>query len=207
MSSTKPGLGKALLQPLQTPSRPPSRASQAPIQGQTRWETIVGLYAAILAVLEATHWPRKSERSVTSLIDVLKQVPTVPSPSQSETTSESADVNLDSLVSAIQNVKTKLDAAAERHGASTKSITYFHRSETCNQILNTCREEISAALTAYHSTANDNQIEGKLELRATSLDSISKERHSIQTTLENPPMRPARQINNHCLRCPTKSRP
>ncbi|KAG8929830.1 hypothetical protein FRC01_003721 [Tulasnella sp. 417] len=161
MSSTKPGLGKTLLQPFHTPSRPSSRASPAPIQGQTRWEKVAGLYAAILAVLEATHWPRKSERSVTSLIDVVKQVPTVLSPSQSETTSESADVNLEALISALENVQTKLDAAAERHGASTKSITYFHRSETCNQVLNTCREEIATALTTYHSTANDNQVEGK----------------------------------------------
>ncbi|KAG8931759.1 hypothetical protein FRC01_000845, partial [Tulasnella sp. 417] len=89
----------------------------------------------------ATHWPRKSEHSVNTLLDTVKQVPTT---SQNDTTNGPADV--EQLTSVLQNVKTKLDAAASRHGASTKSAAYFHRSETCNQVLKTCREEIMGAL-------------------------------------------------------------
>ncbi|KAG9038386.1 hypothetical protein FS837_001261, partial [Tulasnella sp. UAMH 9824] len=142
MSSTKLSLGKALMRPF-TPPRPSSRASQAPIQGQSQWEKIAAVHSAILALLETTHWPRKSEESVKNLVNLIKQVPILPSPSQGNATHEPPDANVDHLVSALQNVWTKLDAAASRHGASTKSTAIFHRSETCNQVLNTSREEIA----------------------------------------------------------------
>ncbi|KAG9033814.1 hypothetical protein FS837_002382, partial [Tulasnella sp. UAMH 9824] len=74
MSDNKLGLGEALLRPF-TPSRPSSPASQAPIQGQSQREKIAAAHTAILAILENTHWPRKSEESVTSLVNVIKQVP------------------------------------------------------------------------------------------------------------------------------------
>ncbi|KAG8960190.1 hypothetical protein FRC00_000790, partial [Tulasnella sp. 408] len=94
MSNIKPGLGEALLRPF-TPSRP----GRAPIQGQSQWEKIATAHAAILAALETTHWPRKSEESVKSLIDVVKQVPAVQSPSLGGTAHRPADVNAEELVS------------------------------------------------------------------------------------------------------------
>ncbi|KAG8924629.1 hypothetical protein FRC01_011274, partial [Tulasnella sp. 417] len=158
MSSDKLGLGEALLRPF-TPSRPSSRASQAPIQGQGQWEKIARLHAAILDVLETTHWPRKTEQSVKTLIDVVKQVPAAQSSSQNETTGESVDAKLEQFASALHNIRTKLDAAASRHGASSKSATYFHRSETCNQVLSTCCEEIASALSTLGNSANTSQIQ------------------------------------------------
>ncbi|KAG8915903.1 hypothetical protein FRC00_007806 [Tulasnella sp. 408] len=177
MSNIKLGLGEALLRPF-TPPRPSSGRSQAPIQGQGQWEKVAPAHAA------NTHWPRKSEESVKSLTDVVKQVPTEPrlqSPSQNETTHEPTDPSVEKLISyvysllsvieviysetvcstsVLQKVKTKLNAAASRHGASTKSTTFFHRSETCNQALNDCRNEIMGALTTLPSTTTDNLVEG-----------------------------------------------
>ncbi|KAG8924638.1 hypothetical protein FRC01_011241, partial [Tulasnella sp. 417] len=158
MSSDKLGLGEALLRPF-IPSRPSSRASQAPIQGQGQWEKIARLHAAILDVLETTHWPRKTEQSVKNLIDVVKQVPAAQSSSQNETTGESIDAKLERFASALHNIRTKLDAAASRHGASSKSATYFHRSETCNQALSTCCEEIASALSTLGTSATTSQIQ------------------------------------------------
>ncbi|KAG9022199.1 hypothetical protein FS837_006541, partial [Tulasnella sp. UAMH 9824] len=158
MSDNKLGLGEALLRPF-TPSRPSSRASQAPIQGQSQRQKIAAAHASILTILENTHWPRKSEESVKSLVNVITQVPILPSTSQGDTNHETPDPNAEQLVSALQNVRTKLDAAASRHGASTKSTAIFHRSETCNQVLNTCREEITAALATLNSTPTAIQVE------------------------------------------------
>ncbi|KAG9028553.1 hypothetical protein FS837_003851, partial [Tulasnella sp. UAMH 9824] len=158
MSDTKLSLGKALMRPF-TPPRPSSRAGQAPIQGQSQWEKIAAAHTAILAILENTHWPRKSEESVKSLVDVVKQVPTLPNPSRGDTAHEPSDANAEQLVSALQNVWTKLDTAASRHGASTKYTTIAHRSETCKKVLNTCREEITAALATLNSTPTAKQVE------------------------------------------------
>ncbi|KAG8915850.1 hypothetical protein FRC00_011273 [Tulasnella sp. 408] len=162
MSNTKLGLGEALLRPF-TPSRPSSRASQAPIQGQSQLDNITGVGDAILTILETTHWPRKSEEIVKSLIDVIKQLPTrnPRNPSNDDTTHEPAPGNAEPILSALQDVRTKLDAAASRHGASTKSSAFFHRSETCNQVLNTCREQMTGALAALRSTPSDTQVKGK----------------------------------------------
>lgn len=121
MSNIKLGLGGALLRPF-TPSRPSSQATQAPIQGQ--WQKIAANHAAILAVSEVqydpllhfisagnvlvqtTHWPRKSEASVESLVNVIKQVPTSPSPPQadSDTIREPPDANLEQLVSYVSSL-------------------------------------------------------------------------------------------------------
>ncbi|KAG9043664.1 hypothetical protein FS837_009260, partial [Tulasnella sp. UAMH 9824] len=203
MSNTKLGLGEALLQPF-TPSRPSSRASQTPIQGQSQWDKIAPTHAAILAVLEvqyghflrrisarnsilsqSTHWPRNSEETVESLANAVKQVPTVPSPSRGDTIHETGDANVEQLVSALRNVRKKLDAAAERHGASTKSTAIFHRSETCNQVLNTCREEITGALASLRSTATTNRVEGKYELHAMSIMPIFLHLNKASTAPRN----------------------
>ncbi|KAG9033624.1 hypothetical protein FS837_002417, partial [Tulasnella sp. UAMH 9824] len=143
MSSNKLSLGKALMRPVAS-SRPSTQASQARIQSQSRWEKIAETHAAILSILETTHWPRKSEDSVKNLIGGLKLVPTAQSPSQDDTAYPPA--NLDKLTFALQIACAKLDAAASKHGASTKPSSFFHRSETCNQVLNACHEEIEEAL-------------------------------------------------------------
>ncbi|KIO33055.1 hypothetical protein M407DRAFT_4105 [Tulasnella calospora MUT 4182] len=150
MSSNKLNLGKALALPtgLSRPSSRTSQAAQAPIQSQSKWEKIAETHAAIVSVLETTHWPRKSEDSVKSLITVIEQVPIAKGPSQDDLIHQPA--NVDQLASVLQTVKTKLDAAASRHGASTKPSAFFHRSETCNQVLNTCRQDIADALRTLH---------------------------------------------------------
>ncbi|KAG8918658.1 hypothetical protein FRC01_001736 [Tulasnella sp. 417] len=115
--------------------------------------------------MQNTRWPRHSEDTVKSLADIMKQVPTGNPPSQDNKTNEL--VNVDQLaslksftaISALQTVKTKLDAAAERHGASFKPSTFFHRSETCNQVLNACRQDIMNALATLHSPASVDQSE------------------------------------------------
>ncbi|KIO33049.1 hypothetical protein M407DRAFT_4103 [Tulasnella calospora MUT 4182] len=140
-----------------TPSRPPSRASQAPIQSRNKWENIVEIHANILSVLKNTHWPHHSEDSVKSLITVIKQIPMAKSPSQGDATHEFADA--DQLTSALESVRTKLNAASARHGASTKTTAFFHHSEACNQVLNTCRKNVADVLRTLRNVTSHVLVE------------------------------------------------
>ncbi|KAG8931757.1 hypothetical protein FRC01_000843 [Tulasnella sp. 417] len=107
--------------------------------------------------MQNTRWPRHSEDTVKSLADIMKRVLTGNSPSQENKANDLA--NVDQLASVLQTVKTKLGAAADRHGASFKPSTFFHRSETCNQVLNACRQDIMTVLAILHSPASVDQSE------------------------------------------------